>query len=241
MRIRCLKYFLLLSVCFYSGTTKTRAQTIYDSTIYRWKNYFDLSYGPDYNLINGVKYYYLYSDIEGHPFFGEDQFYTGSLMIVNRKYQDVYLKYEIYNQKIILQYIPFSGGTNQILLRNEDIHEFKIDGKLFSKYSFPETGTRFYQVVTPGKIYCLYYWEKELNYSTLSAFNFSNQKKVSYLIKNGKPYRFRNRRNFRKLFPAQYQKEIKQFIRKNKTWLRNKTDNEMRHLLDFCNQLIENR
>ena len=241
MIIRCLKYFLLLSVCFYSGAATAQDQTIYNSTIYKWKNYFDLSYGPDYNLINGIKYLYLYSAIEGHPFFGENQFYTGSLVIANREYQDVYLKYEIYNQKIILQYSPFSGGTDQILLKNKDIHEFKIDDKLFRKYSFPETGTRFYQVVTPGKIYCLYYWEKDLNCSNLSAFNFSNQKKESFLVKNGKPYSFRNRRKFRKLFPVQYQKEIKQYIRKKKIWMRNETDIKMRHLLEFCNQLNENK
>jgi len=239
LRIRYLKYYILLSVCLYSSAVTAQTQTVYDSTIYRWKNWFDLSYGPDYNLINGIKYIYLYSNIEGHPFFRENKFSTGSLMIASRKYQDVYLKYEIYNQEIILQYSPFSGGTNQILLKNEDIHEFEIDGKLFRKYSFPETRTRFYQVVTSGKIYCLYYWEKEMNYSTLSAFSFSNQKKVSFLIKNGIPYRFRNVRNFRKLFPEQHKKEIKKFFRKNKTWLRNKTDDEMRYLLEFCNQLIE--
>ncbi len=140
---------------------------------------------------------------------------------------------------MILQFNPFSGGIDQILLKNEDIHEFKIDGKLFRKYSFPETGTRFYQVVTSGKIYCLYYWEKILNYSTLSSYYFTPQKKVSYIVKNGKPYRFKNKRQFRKLFPVQHQKEIKQFIRKNKIRLKNESDDSMRRLFVFCNQLIE--
>ena len=241
MITHCLKYCLFLFVCFHSGATTAQTQTVSDSTIYGWKNYFDQSYGPDYNLINGIKYLYLYSNIDGHPFFGENRFCTGSLVIADREYQDVYLKYEIYNQKIILQYSPFSGGTDQILLKNEDIHEFKIDDKLFRKYSFSETGTRFYQVVTSGKIYCLYYWEKILNYSTLSAFNFSNQKKESYLVKNGKPYRFKSKKQFRRLFPVQHQKEIKQFIRNNKIRLKNESDSNMRRLLEFCNQLTENK
>ena len=241
MRIRCLKYFLLLFACFYPGAAKTQAQTINDSTIYRWKNYFDLSYGPDYNLINGIKYLYLYSDIEGHPFLGENRFYIGSLVIADREYRDVYLKYDLYNQNMILQFNPFSGGTDQILLKNEDIHEFKIDGKLFRKYSFPEISTRFYQVVTSGKIYCLYYWEKILNYSTLSSYYFTTQKKVSYIVKNGKPYRFKSKKQFRKLFPVQHQKEIKQFIRSNKFGLKNETDGNMRRLLEFGNQLTETR
>ena len=170
--IRCLKYFLLLSVCFYSGTAKTQAQTIYDSNIHRWKKYFDQSYGPDYNLINGIKYLYLYSAVIGHPFFGGTRFHIGSLVMANGEYQDIYLKYDIYNQNMILQYSPFTGGTDQILLKNEFIHEFKIDGKLFRKYSFSETGTRFFQVVTSGKIYCLYQWEKDLNYSPTSVSSF---------------------------------------------------------------------
>ncbi|MCH7658178.1 MAG: hypothetical protein IIB05_07660 [Bacteroidetes bacterium] len=241
MTIRCFKYCLILFVCFYSGAATAQVQTIYDSTIYRWKKYFDLSYGPDYNLINGIKYLYLYSNVDGHPFFGENQFHTGSLVIADREYQDVYLKYDLYNQNMILQYSPFTGGTEQILLKNEFIHEFKIDGKLFRKYSFSETGTRFYQVVTSGKIYCLYHWEKELRYSTLSLYNFSPQKKVSYIVMKGKPYRFKSKKQFRRLFPVQHQKEIKQFIRNNKIRLKNESDGNMRRLLEFCNQLTKTR
>ena len=129
--------------------------------------------------------------------------------MADREYQDIYLKYDIYNQDMILQYSPFAGGTDQIYLKNEFIHEFKIDGKLFRKYSFPETGTRFYQVVTSGKTYCLYYWKKELNFSTLSSYNFSPQKKESYIVKNSILYRFKSKKQFRKLFPVQHQKEIK--------------------------------
>ena len=242
MIIRCLKYFLVLFICFYSGAATAQVQTISDSTINNWKKYFDLSYGPDYNLINGIKYLYLYSNASGHPFFGENQFYTGRLVITDREYHDVHLKYDIYNQNMILQYSPVTGGTDQILLNNEFIHEFKIDGKLFRKYSFSETGTRFFQVVTSGKIYCLYQWEKDLNYSPTSIssfYNFTPQEKKAYIVMNSKPYRFKRKKKFLRLFPVQIQKEIKQFIRNNKIWLKNESDDNMRRLLEFCNQLTE--
>lgn len=244
MIIRCLKYFFLLFVCFYSGAATAQVQTISDSTIYSWEKYFDLSYGPDYNLINGIKYLNLYPNADGHPFFGENQFYTGHLVMADREYQDVYLKYDIYNQNMILQYSPVTGGTAQILLNNDFIHEFKVDGKLFRKYSFSETGTRFFQVVTSGKIYCLYYWEKVLNYSTTSTsslYDFTSQKKKAYIVMNSKPYRFKSKKKFLKLFHVQHQKEIKQFIRNNKIWLKNESDGNMRRLLEFCNQLTENK
>ena len=244
MIIRCTKYFFLLFVCFYSVAATAQVQTISDSTIYSWKKYFDLSYGPDYNLINGIKYLNLYPNADGHAFFGENQFYTGRLVMADREYQDVYLKYDIFNQNIILQYNQVAGGTAQILLHNEFIYEFKIDGKRFRKYSFSETGTRFYQVVTSGKIYCLYYWEKVLNYSptsTSSLYDFTSQKKESYIVMNGKPYRFKSKKVFVRLFPVQHQKEIKQFIRYNKIWLKNESDANRRRLLEFCNQLTETK
>ena len=244
MIIRCLKYCLILFACFHSGAATAQMQIVSDSTLYSWKKYFDLSYGPDYNLINGIKYLNLYPNADGHAFFGENQFYTGLLVMADREYQDVYLKYDIFNQNIILQYSPVAGGTAQILLHNELIYEFKIDGKLFRKYFFSETGTRFYQVVTSGKIYCLYYWEKVLNYSptsALSLYDFTPQKKVSYIVMNGKPYRYLSKKQFLKLFHVQHQKEIKQFIRYNKIWLKNESDANMRRLLEFCNQLTENK
>jgi hypothetical protein len=241
---RYYKYFFLLFVFFYTGYTTAQVRSLSDSNINTWKEYFDLSYGPDYNLINGIEYLYLYSNVTGHPFFGENRFYTGRLVIDDQEFQDVDIKYDIYNQNIILRYLLVSGGLNQIILNNEFIQEFNIDGRFFRKYFFPETGTRFFQVVASGKINCLYYWEKNLDQSSSSAWNpysFALQKKQAYIVINNKIYPFKNRRSFVRLFPAQYQKEIKQFIRKNRIWLKRASDNGMRRLIEFCNQLTENK
>lgn len=39
--------------------------------------------------------------------------------MADKEYQNVYLKYDLYNQNMILQYSHFIGGTDQILLQNE--------------------------------------------------------------------------------------------------------------------------
>ena len=241
---RYYKYFFLLFFSLYTGFINAQTRSLSDSAIYIWKEYFDLSYGPDYKLINGIKYLYLYSNSNGHPFLGEDRFYNGRLVINGREYQGVHLKYDIYNQNIILQYFLFWGGVNQIILNNEFVNEFKIDDKLFRKYSFSETDTRFFQVVSSGKKYCLYYWEKNLSYSPSSIWNpyyFTPQKKKAYIVINSKTYPFKSKKSFLKLFPAQHQKEIEQFIRANKIWVKNGTENSIRRLVEFCNQLTENK
>lgn len=242
MRFHYITYVLIIPVCLTLSSTSANAQSVNDSKLSEWKDYFDKSYGPDYSLINGVQYAFLYSDVEGHPFFGEDKFHKGSLVLNKKEYQEVYLKYDLYNQNLILQFELYSGGKDQILLKKKNIEEFRIDGKLFRKYSFPEKGTRYYQVVSKGDIFCLYFWKKHLDHSTLnSTYHFTKQTKKSYLVKNNKAYIFRGRRKFRKIFPGEYSRDIRKYFRKNDIRIRREPDGRMQDLLEFCNQLIEKR
>ena len=239
-----LRYALLLSACICSFHTTAQVRNIRDSVIYAWKEYFDLSYGPDCNLINGLEYLNIYPNSNGHPFMSENRFYNGRLVIGDRVYQDVKLKYDICNQRLILQYSPFPGGENQIVLNNEFVTEFQLDDRLFRKYTFPETGTRFFQLVASGKTSCIYLWGKDLTVSPNSLdyyYQFSSGKKKAYIIMNNQAYLFRNRRSFLSLFPSRYHPEIKQFIRENEIWVKNGTENSIRNLVRFCNQLAENK
>ncbi|HEC42194.1 MAG TPA: hypothetical protein ENI20_05125 [Bacteroides sp.] len=239
-----IRYFLLLVLCSCPHLINAQAGTTADSSLSEWKEYFDLSYGYDPNLVNGIRYLNLYPNSDGHPFLAEDHFYNGSLVIGNTEYEDVDFKYDICNQKIILQYSSFTGGKYQIVLNNEFVNEFKIDNKLFRKYSFSETGTRFFQIVTSGNIYCLYYWEKDLtdaNYSLEYSYKFSSMKKKAYIIMNDQAYFFRNKRSFLRLFPEIYQKEIKQFIRANRIMVSNGSEKSIGQLVEYCNQLADNK
>jgi hypothetical protein len=205
------------------------------------KSFVDQLYGADYQLINGIRYIHLYPSAEGHPFLGEDRFYPGKLVINNIIYTDVEIKYDICNQKIILQYPHFSGNTDKIILNNEFIDEFEIDGRLFRKYAFTDVVPRFYQVVAPGDIDCIYYWNKELlkGISGNSFFSYSPEIKISYLVIDHKLYPFRGKRSFVKLFPSKYHKEIISFLKSNNIWFRDANDTNIQHLLVYCNKLVQ--
>jgi len=212
------------------------------STIKKWKLYYDQLYGADYSLVNGTKYLNLYPFSNGHPFLGEDQFYTGNLMINNQLYQGVEIKYDVHNQQVILQYHHFSGSLDRIILIKEFINEFEINGKLFRQYNFSETNPCFYQVVTHGEIYCLYYWTKEMKLSGSSSDNlykYMPEKKESFLVINQQLYAFKDRRSFLKLLPEENREEIKQFMKSNKIWLINAGVYQLQQLLSYCNELIQ--
>ncbi len=87
---------------------------------YQIREHFDRSYGSDYNLLNGRKYYLPYSSVS-HPFLNSDQYRPGSLLIKGKRYFGVLINYDIYQQQVILQYINYLGQVEQLILTAETI------------------------------------------------------------------------------------------------------------------------
>lgn len=242
-----MKSFLPLTVCLLwllntaqEGVAKDRnTGAVNDSTVNHWKSYFDGAYGNDYNLVNGIKYLNLYPRAEGHPFLGPDQFFKGKLVVNDRIYEGVDLKYDICRQQLILRYPHFSGSTEQIILVNENITEFEIQGKTFRKYNIPGKGERFCQVLAGDSISCLYYWKINLvKGSSYGQYHkYLPETKEAYLLRGQEVFPFRNRRSFVDLFLDAHQKDIKRYLRSNAFSFREAGDNEMRRLIEFCDEI----
>ena len=133
-----------------------------DAVFNEWKKFFDQSYGPDFELVNGVKYVYTFFNPSDHPFLGEDRFYTGSAVINGCQFPDLKIKYDIWIQRIVLNHTFYSDEKEQIVLNNEFIDAFEFDDKLFRKYSFPETGTKFLQVIESSDKVSLDFFSSDL-------------------------------------------------------------------------------
>ncbi len=233
--------FLLLFVSASSGSLPAQDQPAQVTAFNEWKDFFNQSYGLDYNLVNGIRYLYPYARAFGHPFLGENRFYTGYAVINGQYYPELHFKYDICNQQIILNHTFLSGGTEQIIINYEIIDEYELEGKLFRRYSFPETGTRIFQVIESGNLSCLYTWEKKFEHNPTSSWNvysFTSPKKKRYVLINDQLFPFLTKRSFLKLFHEEYKKEISQYIRKNHIWLKEVQDKTMQQLMVFCNQII---
>ena len=225
--------FTLLSFLF-----KVYAQTINSEVIDQFDTYFKKTIGLDQNLINGYQFIVQNPNSEGHPYFNEDKFFQGRIIVNNIEYTDVFLKYDIYSQRIILKYKYSFGGENQIILHNETISEFEIDEKLFRRIYYPETGIQFFQIVADNDLLYLLQWKKQLDYSPLdSYYKYSDHKKKSYLVINNRLLRFYGNWSFIKLFPKSQQTLIKQYIKKNKIKLNKATDRTIANLIRFCGEL----
>jgi len=221
------------------------AQVIFISKndFFEIREYYDRSYGSDYNLLNGRLYDLPYS-ASTHPFLDSDQFRPGNIRLNEDDYSGIPINYNIHDQQVVLQYISNSGFTRKLILNNELIESFQLDGKLFRKMTFPETGTRFFQVVRSGELSCYLYWEKKLHRTSTSfdtPFNYSKQTRRVYIYKNGQLHLISNRSSFTSLFNQAHMKEIEQYLKREKIHFRSATVESLSNLIDFCTRFDQDQ
>jgi hypothetical protein len=205
-------------------------------------NYFNARYKLDQNLINGVKYYKPHEAVSGNEFLLDDKSSRGSITVNGKKYENVFLKYDIFNQNVILEYDYPPGGKLQIIIDNEKITEFEIFEKRFRKYYFPSTGNQFFQILSAGNLVCLVYWIKikvpagsSLDY----AYQYSEEKKKNYLLVENELHQFGGQKSFLKLFPD-LKDEIKKYIKRHDLEIRNISDKDLIGLFKYCHDLASN-
>ena len=205
-------------------------------------NYFIKRYGPDQNLINGALYINLHHQATGHKFLGDDAFTTGRVLLDNHGYNDLRLKYDLYNQEVILQYNFLQSGIKEIILNSLRIQEFELEGRVFRRIHFPETGTLFFQVIAEGDIACYYHYLKEIIprvSDRRSIMEFTQTKRISFVAINSELRKFKGTRSFTLIFP-EYRSHLKEYFRENKIRIRKTSDAEMKEVIRYCNNMLRN-
>ena len=238
----CSQFAYLISLVFLMATPLIGQVRDYSEKEFNQvKGFFDRSYGSDYSLLNGRQYYLLYSSVS-HPFIFSDQYRGESLRLNGVSYEGIPINYDIYKQHIVLQYTGYSGQLQQLILNQELIGDFSIAGKLFRRLIFPDTGARFYQVVSEGEVSCYLFWEKTMYYApeeNATPYNYTQPSRHLYILRSGQLHSIKTRNAFVNLFEEGYRKEINRFYRREKVSFKNGTDTSIRQLIEFCNNLLD--
>ena len=204
-------------------------------------NSFHLAYGPDQNLVCGLKYIHEHLPYDGHKFFMEDAFVKGKLFLEKGIYPDVFLKYDIYGQQLILKVSDSDDYYDEIIVTDSRFKGFELEERNFRKLYFPETDTLIFQVIGQGDPVCLHHWEKEIirnSQDPANFFKFSKMIRISYVVTNSSLHRFKGARSFSKAFPD-YRAEVMKYIRGEKIRLSRAGDIEMQGLINYCSKLLK--
>ncbi|MDO9512108.1 MAG: hypothetical protein Q7J34_10140 [Bacteroidales bacterium] len=197
------------------------------------------AYGLDPLLHNGKIYtYILPPGTEGDPFFNPEGFVKGSVLIRGIQYDNLFLKYDTYNQYLIFQYTTFSQGTSQIIISDAWLESFSLGDKYFEIRSINDTVKRFYQVIGEGSNRILYAWRKKMELDSrhgATNYIFSDRIRTAYLQSGSKLVKYKNNRQFIRFFESERQPLLRKYLRKQNVNVKRASDRDIIELLNFCN------
>ena len=193
-------------------------------------------------IANGVFYENPYMSAVGHPFLGEDVTYDGYVVFRGKLYKGVKLKYEIFDQKLIL----FRGKDRTLestILTKEFVSEFSILNQQFKKLTFNDNTQQFFEVVAEtDQISCYYSWYKTRsetqNDKNFRIFSFSEQRHKDYLYFDGKFYRYKNNKSFLKLLPEEIRAEVKSYLKTERISVNKSVTFDIQNLIHFVEALM---
>jgi hypothetical protein len=200
----------------------------------------DKVYGLDPSIYNGKKYsYFLPSGTGGNQFFASAEYVKGSVVVKGVKCWGLLLNYDIYNQKLLLQYIDETGAAQIIEVSEAWLEGFSLGEKEFRYLKF-DNGSRIFQVLGDGKYRVLYHWRKTFNLSNSagnSIYTFSTPGKSRYVLIDGEIRSFGSKGSFIKQFDPVHKAEIKNYLKVNGVNLKKASDQEVTELINYISNL----
>jgi len=195
-------------------------------------------YGPDQDLLNGKKYNYTYRSAEGNPFFEVHGDLLSSIQIKGKVYEGKKLRFDIYNQLLVLDFTELSGATGSIILRDDWVGFFTQGQLLFRKYPDKQGRLRFGQVIHEGEYSCIYFWKKDYIPELRDGeryLSFSEADWDAVIIREGKAMAFKDRGSFLKCFPKEDRGRIKSYLRTEGIKVQKASDWKMEQLMQTIN------
>ena len=235
--IKRISALLFLSLFF---TTNLIGQTSTENEkYYIW---FDKIVGVENTgLFNGLRYQEEFRTLNNnHKFFSSSQFIKGNLNYDGQIYYDIEMKYDLYEDQVIVNLQGQSG--NSIIMLNDDIIEsFTVNGITFNQVKTNNEDLKgFYAILTENNGVICYkrYRKSQKKYiqNKNIYYEFSDFNEYILSIPSG-IYPIKSKSDFIKVFP-EYKNEINNFYRKYKRLIDSNYDMFLAQLTNEVSSLI---
>jgi len=211
-------------------------------------NWFDGKIGVENTgIYNGIIFKEKFRTVNGnHKFYLTSQFINGNIIYNGQPYYNVKMKYDIYEDIVIVQ-LPDDSEYSIIQLINDKINEFSINNHKFLKIS--RKYEKFFNEPISG-FYEIFYQSKHLNLLKKNRKNRKKQivgnllysqfkDKSEYIIVfNDEYYKINSKKYLVKLYPK-LKKNINHFYNFNKQLHKLDQDTFMINLIEHISSLIK--
>lgn len=211
-----------------------------DSKSKDYYKYFDSIIGvKNSGIFNGIPYKEQYLTINGnHKFFLASDFVKGTIYFNNQPYYDVDMKYDIYEDVLIVR-LPNASKYFFIKLINDKVDKFSIYDKNFIKLSNNIAIPGFYEILYQSKILSLLKKNKKRIKKLIGddfVYYEFNEENSYFVLSDNKYYNINSKKDFIKLFPI-LKNNIDNFYSVNKLILKSDKDKFTIGLIKYVNTL----
>ncbi|MCK5677423.1 MAG: hypothetical protein KAH72_02980 [Flavobacteriaceae bacterium] len=224
LRFILILLFLFITNSFYSQTQSSQKD------YYKWfDNYIGIE---NTSIFNGLRYKEEFRTLEGnHKFYLTPNFIKADIVYDDQSYFDIKMKYDLYEDHIIVN-LATNSGSSILQLLSDKIESFTIKGHNFIKLLDNHTTnsndiiTGIFEIVYKNSNLILYKKNKKIAKKHLTKkyiyYSFS-KKNQYYFYFNNDFYIINSKSSVVKIFPN-YKKEINTFYNKNKNLLNSDFD-----------------
>jgi hypothetical protein len=200
------------------------------------------AYGQDQELVNGLQYYNRHPRSLGHPYLHEGLVHQGSVNLRGKLYTGLWLRYNIHEQQVEVEYRTIGGADNQVILVNDRIRYFTIGSSYFERLELKKGQPRFYQVLGQDPMVWYIHWERNLvpkSGDVRFMEEYTSPKRTYLLELNGVLHPFSNKKSFVQLFPKSIQKDMKRLIKSNQIQIRSASPEQLELFIIAASKLIK--
>ncbi len=233
--------FIILLLCIISQTLPAQQEREQDQNSFaHLEKLYRHAAGPDRRYINGSEYQDVYPGSTGHQFFLTENWYFGQLVMENRAYKNLPLKYDQCNDQLLCNHIH-SSGSYVVVLNRTRIDSFIIEGHVFCKLAIPDgtpsaAGEGFYELLSKGKASFYQKWEKRYSEPSQHSGGSFFQFREWYILNENKYYRVKRKKGLLKAL-GDREKEIRSFIRENRVIFVADDKAAVKKVVDYYNSL----
>ncbi len=197
---------------------------------------FDRAYGLDPILYNGIKYFQNQSGVVGTAFLDTDYTSDCAVSINGKRYENLLIKYDVYKQVFVLNFLNFVGANEQIVLNLGNSDTLYLRGKVFIKNIYNSIKQPYVQILSHKDNTAYISYVKSYTYNGMGkavGFEYSElDSRLFFLIKNN-IVPIRNKKSFLYTLSINSKKEAQMFLRENRIKFRNIGEGDVKKLLTF--------
>ncbi len=199
----------------------------------------DRAFGSNQELVNGIQFTNQYIRSEGHPYWIDGGFKTGSVCINDQWFEQLQLRYNLFSQKLELGYLTPEGHMNQIITVPENINAFFLGGYMFRRVQIGEEASAYYQVVSAGATTSYIRWSRDLLGTRSSGTSFGPIEREYWIHQGEQWLHFKNQKSYVRAFPKEQKRASKNLLKQQNFYFWRATTREMVEMLLASIRLLE--